>query len=305
MNEPHHHLVCAMFCFAIFVGAVLSPSLLLGDDHELRVDDQSPIPLVRIEPGLFSMGCSSRGSLIAAILSLGEQGDWVTEGPVRNVTITKAFRIGKYKVTTEQYCQFLNSIERPIVFVDINRFSNIEKRDGKYHPKKGKERFPANSVHWRGAAKYCEWLSIKTGKKVRLPTEAEWEFTARGAEGRKTPWGEKSVDKWSSIEGSEVDTFPENATPEGVVGMIDYVVGEWCSDFYEVRYNPQDLVDPTGPAKNQLALKSENRWLATAHGIRHVQRGRANGQSWPTTGRDLGEMALGSGIYGFRIVVED
>lgn len=64
---------------------------------------------------------------------------------------------------------------------------------------------PANSVHWLGAAKYCEWLSIKTRKSVRLPTEAEWEFTARGTEGRKSPWGEKSVDNWSSIEGSEVD----------------------------------------------------------------------------------------------------
>ncbi len=70
-----------LFCDLCRCGA--ESILLLGDDHELRVDDQSPIPLVRIEPGLFSMGCSSRGSLIAAILSLGEQGDWVTEGPVR------------------------------------------------------------------------------------------------------------------------------------------------------------------------------------------------------------------------------
>lgn len=162
-------LDCALFSFAIFVGAILSPPPLLGDDHELRVDDQSLIPLVRIEPGQFSMGCSSRGSLIATIFSFGEQGEWATEGPVRNVTITQGFLIGKYKVTAEQYCQFLNSIERPIVFVDINRFSNIEKRDGGYYPKKGKERFPANSVHWRGAAKYCEWLSIKTRKKCDCP----------------------------------------------------------------------------------------------------------------------------------------
>lgn len=305
MNLLQRGLDCALLSFAIFVGAILSPPLLLGDDHELRVDDQSLIPLVRIEPGQFSMGCSSRGSSIAAIFSLGEQGDWATEGPVRNVTITQGFLIGKYKVTAEQYCQFLNSIERPIVFVDINRFSNIEKRDGGYYPKKGKERFPANSVHWRGAAKYCEWLSIKTGKKVRLPTEAEWEFTARGAEGRKNPWGEKSVDKWSSIEGSEVGTFPENATPEGVVGMIDYVIGEWCSDFYGVRYNPNDLVDPLGPTKDQLPVKSDISWLGTVDGIFHVQRGRVTSQCWPTTARAPGHMAGNTGRDGFRIVVEE
>ena len=138
-----------------------------------------------------------------------------------------------------------------------------------------------------------------------MPTEAEWEFTARGTEGRKTPWGEKSVDNWSSIEGSEVDAFPENATPEGVIGLADYIVSEWCSDFYGVRYNPNELVDPLGPRRDQLPVKSDLSWLGTVKGVYHVRRGRASGQSWLTTGRDYGDMAQGTGIYGFRIVVED
>jgi serine/threonine-protein kinase len=219
-----------------FVRRVLSLAIILvlvpftppirGDEPALRIANDCVIPLVRIEPGKFDMGRSSRGAFAGAALSFGEQGDWATEGPVRNVTISRAFLIGKYKITAEQYCRFLNSTDGPERFVSINRFSNIENRDGMYHPKDGKSTFPINVVHWDGAKKFCDWLSKKSGRTVRLPTEAEWEYAARGSNGRATPWENKSVMDWSSTEGSPVDAFPDNATPEGVVGLVDYVVGE-------------------------------------------------------------------------------
>lgn len=281
----------------------LTPALR-GDEPALRITDDFVIPLVRIEPGKFEMGRSSRGAFAAAALSYGEQGDWVTEGPVRNVTISRVFLIGKHKITAEQYCRFLNSTERPERFVGINRFSNIENRNGIYHPKDGRHTFPINVVHWHGAKNFCDWLSRKSGKTVRLPTEAEWEYAARGSQGRATPWGDKAVMNWSSTEGSSVEAFPDNATPEGVVGLVDYAVGEWCSDFYGVRYMPEDSTDPMGPTVDQLPVKSDLRWLATVNGEYHVLRGRVRSSNWSTTSRNLGDKADNAGIFGFRIVVE-
>lgn len=60
-------------------------------DEVLRIGNTVAIPLVRIEPGEFEMGRSSRGSFTASLLSLGEQGDWVAEGPVWQVTINSGF----------------------------------------------------------------------------------------------------------------------------------------------------------------------------------------------------------------------
>jgi formylglycine-generating enzyme required for sulfatase activity len=287
----------------IYVLAHCTP-VTRADEPALRIGDDCVIPLVRVVPGNFAMGRSSRGARAAAALSFGEQGDWATEGPVRNVTISKPFSIGKYKITAEQFCRFLNSIAVPERFVGINQFSYIEKRDGVYRPKEGKKTYPINVVHWDGATHFCEWLSKSSGRTVRLPTEAEWEFVARGSEGRRAPWGNKDVSAWATNEGAAVDAFPENQTPEGVVGMVDLVVGEWCADFYGVRYIPEDTIDPKGPSREQLPVQSDFLGLATVKGEYHVLRGRVKRSNWSTTARNMGDRATESGIYGFRIVVE-
>lgn len=102
-----------------------------------------------------------------------------------------------------------------------------------------------------------------------------------------------------------MDAFPENTTPEGVVGLVDVMVGEWCSDFYGVRYLPQDTLDPKGPSKEQLPVKSDLKWLATpVGGPYHVLRGRVKYSDWSTTVRFPGDRATNGGVYGLRIVVE-
>ena len=54
--------------------------------------------------------------------------------------------------------------------------------------------YPALGINWDSAVAYCNWLSAKTGKKYRLPTEAEWEKAARGTDQRRYPWG-NSIDR--------------------------------------------------------------------------------------------------------------
>lgn len=278
---------------------------VLGEELALTTKDCCRFQLVRIESGKFEMGRHSPAALATAALSFGDQGDSANQGPVRKIRISQPFLMAKFKVTTEQYCKFLNSTNDPERFVSINRFSNIELRDALYHPKDGRSAFPVNVAPWKGAQKFCEWLSDQSGRAVRLPTEAEWEFVARGAEGRKAPWGSKSVVNWSSLEGRSVDEFPDNVTPDGVRGLVDLVVAEWCSDFYGVRYIAGDTTDPSGPTVKQLPVQSDLPWLANVKGEFHVLRGRVKSSYWSTTSRDFGDKADGSGIYGFRFVVAE
>ena len=103
-------------------------------------------------------------------------------------------------------------------------------------PRPGAERSPANNVRWLGAWLYCHWLGTKTGRAYRLPTEAEWEYVARGEEGRLWPWGNSPPDKTRGYRWTHkpwnaeapwtkcpVGSFPAGATPEGVMDLLAQV----------------------------------------------------------------------------------
>ena len=62
--------------------------------------------------------------------------------------------------------------------------------------------FPVLGVNWDSAVAYCNWVSAKTGKKYRLPTEAEWEKAARGTDQRRYPWGNDIDHTYANFVGS-------------------------------------------------------------------------------------------------------
>jgi formylglycine-generating enzyme required for sulfatase activity len=273
----------------------------------LTVDDKMKIDLIYIKPGSFIMGrdVGWGEKFFSKISSMGMVGKYPDDWPARKVKITKGFYIGKYKVTSAQFCKFLNTVDNPQDYVKLNIFARIERKDTGYVPKAGCENCPVNVVHWKGAVAFCNWLSHQTGLAIRLPTEAEWEFTARGSEGRPYPWGDdedvhyaespsmeykKYPHPWSC---APIDAFPENVTPDGVVGMVGWA-GEWCSDFYGVRYLKKDVIDPQGPTEQDLLDKSLNPFDEKYR----VFRGRLS-FAGP---REFGDTVDGSGIHGFRIV---
>jgi len=120
---------------------------------------------------------------------------------------------------------------------------------------------PVVSVSWFDAVAYCEWLAALWNLPVRLPTEAEWEFAARGGfPQRLYPWGDtlpaKQSDRWR--DGPE----PVGRGEPNGYGLFDMCqnVHEWCSDWYDPGYyavSPQ--MDPQGPQ----------------HGVRRASKGGA------------------------------
>ncbi len=189
--------------------------------------DQS---MIRIEGGTFMMGSNS---------------SLVDEYPSHPVTV-KTFYLDKTVVSNAQFIPYLNRFghdgpngERMYDLRDNDaRIKMLVRRS--YVPFKGHENMPVTEVSWIAARHYCENL----GK--RLPTEAEWEYAARGKEGRKYPWGNQAPDatrahydkEWGDM--APVDAYPKGATPEGVLGLAGNV-HEWTtSESDPYPYKPND-----------------------------------------------------------------
>ena len=94
----------------------------------------------------------------------------------------------------------------------------------------GQEDHPVTGIAWYDAISYCRWLSRATGEAYRLPSEAEWEKGARGADGRFYPWGNRwDAAYCSTLEGGKHETRPVGACPRGrsPYGLLDMAGNVW------------------------------------------------------------------------------
>jgi formylglycine-generating enzyme required for sulfatase activity len=170
--------------------------------------------------------------------------DYDNEKPPHRIYLN-AYYIGKYEVTNEQFAKFVNE----------TGYNAGGEWKGWY--KSGTEDHPVVCVSWNDAKAYCDWANL------RLPTEAEWEKAARGADGRKYPWGDEldvSRFNFNSDGTKPVGSYPNGASPYGCMDMAGNV-SEWCSDRYgEKYYSKSPSSDPQGPSSGSSHVLRGGSW---------------------------------------------
>jgi formylglycine-generating enzyme required for sulfatase activity len=176
------------------------------------------------------------------------------------------YSIAKTPVTNAEYLPFVEA---------TGREAPKHWQAGK--PPTGKERHPVVYVFWRDAMAYCRWLAEVTGRAYRLPSEAEWEKAARGADGRIFPGGDEwDRERCNSREDGLRDTTrvgrysPGGDSPYGCVDMVGNV-WEWCRSLYEpYPYDPNDgREDPEAAGTRVLRGGS---WLNNENDLRAAVR---------------------------------
>jgi formylglycine-generating enzyme required for sulfatase activity len=213
-------------------------------------------------------------------------GDTEAEGdekPRHGVRITKGFWLGETPVTVAAYKRFVG--ERPA-------FKMPPPQD--FNPQWSKEDHPVVRVSWDEAQAYCEWAG------GRLPTEAEWEYAARGGkDGLKYPWGNEITPDNANYSGSKwKGTSPVRSYPANAWGLYDMAgnVWEWIADWYGKDYYatlPSDkpAEDPRGPKSGTVRVLRGGSFNSDARNLRAAFRGR-------------GAPGDRGGVVGFRCVRE-
>jgi formylglycine-generating enzyme required for sulfatase activity len=154
-------------------------------------------------------------------------------GKPRQVTI-KPFYIGKTEVTWDEFDVFVHKLDAPDTQKTggADAVSRPSKPYGAVDRGYGHKGYPAISMSYLSAQKYCEWLSAKTGKKYRLPTEAEWEYACRAGVLPAGPITDSELlDKlawhWGNSEDKTHKVGTKQPNAWGIHDMLGNVA-EWC-----------------------------------------------------------------------------
>ena len=270
----------ALFAVALSIPALLQPASNVVNDGYGE--------FVLVPAGSFKMGDN-----------FGDGED--RERPVHTVELD-AFYIGKYEMTNGEWKKFRDDPGyddpkfwpggRPMPKNQIPYWTDARNHGGSTP---GNESYPVLGVNWDGATAYCNWLSAKTGKKYRLPTEAEWEKAARGTDQRRYPWGNTIDHTYANY---AIDTDFLTATPAGMFdggkhgevqthsgaspyGAYDMAgnVMEWCQDWYSrTYYSVSPKKNPRGPEQGAYRVVRGGTFFEDALDLRTYARSGA----WPS-----------------------
>jgi formylglycine-generating enzyme required for sulfatase activity/tRNA A-37 threonylcarbamoyl transferase component Bud32 len=242
------------------------PKPLPGDTPRKKEDTSNlEIEMVAIPGGTFQMGSDS-----------GE----ADEKPVHNVTVSP-FYMGKTEVTVGQWKKFVEA---------SGYRSEAESGDGAYIWNKQKwekkiaanwnnpgfnqdDNHPVTCISWQDCQEYIKWLNMKTGKRYRLPSEAEWEYACRaGTTGER--YGNLDAIAWY-FNNSGQTTHPVGQKQANGFGLFDMLgnVWEWCQDWYG-GYSGSSQANHTGPATGSLRVDRGGGWSGGAGILRSANRGR-------------------------------
>lgn len=194
--------------------------------------------MVHVEHGEFNMGAGH------AALSYGETALLNVETPVHKVLLTRNYYIGETLVTQELWRTVMN--ENPSWFGEGGNGSHIDEW----------ENLPVERVSWNDCQKFISKLNHLTGLKFRLPTEAEWEFAARGGN-KSNGFNYSGSNNSNEVAWCDEETHPVKRLTPNELGIYDMSgnVEEWCQDWYGPSYydnSPQ--TDPKGPESPYVSI---------------------------------------------------
>ena len=185
------------------------------------------LDMVFVEGGTFQMGSNENDG----------------EKPVHQVTLSD-FYIGKYEVTQKQW--------RAVMGTDPSLHENCDD-------------CPVEQVSWDDIQKFLNELNNKTGKKYRLPTEAEWEYAARGGNKSKgyTYAGSNAIEEVAQYKGNnDKNISPVGSKNANELGIYDMSgnVWEWCSDWYGT-YSSNSQTNPKGTTSGSGRVIRSGSWV--------------------------------------------
>ena len=218
-------------------------STLSGNTITIPVKDGISIDMVRVEAGTFTMGATAE---------MKEPYD--DEKPTHRVTLTNDYYIGKYEVTQALWQAVMGN--NPSSFKGDN--------------------LPVEQVSWNDCQKFISQLNRITGKTFRLPTEAEWEYAARGgnkSRGYQYSGSNNLSDVAWYTDNSGYKTHTVGTKQPNELGIYDMSgnVLEWCQDWYGI-YSSSSQINPTGATSGSDRVNRGGSWLYDARDSRSSYR---------------------------------
>lgn len=211
-------------------------------------DAKSPFDLDTID--LFDLNDAAWVQLPAGTFRMGASDGEERERPEHIVGLS-AYRISRFPITNRHYERFLKETGLP---------APQYWRGGRMPS--GTRDHPVTNVTWDDAAAFCSWLTSQLGSDIagraELPTEAQWEYAARGPEGRRFPWGDAEPSKEHANFGRQgggtvpVNAHPAGATPTGIWDMAGNA-WEWCRDWYGA-YPSETVENPPGAPRGTVRV---------------------------------------------------
>jgi len=242
-------------------GIVVAIALVWGAITIFGTKNVKGSEMIYVKGGTFQMGSDEADS--------GEK-------PIHSVTLDD-FHISKYEITNAQFCDFLNEKgnkeEGGVTWLNLNGNDNevkcrIQKNTNLFTVEKSYKNHPVIFVSWYGAKAYCKWAG------GRLPTEAEWEYAARGGnKSRNYKFaGSDSIDEiawhWENFynkgkEHPDYGTHTVGTKKQNELGIYDMLgnVWEWCSDWYgKEYYTNSPLANPKGASDGSSRVYRGGSW---------------------------------------------
>lgn len=201
------------------------------------------------------------------------------EKPEHSVTLS-GFSISKYEITNAQYATFMNDIGAAIngsfngiEYLDMDDENvQISYTSGSFIADVGTENHPVIEVNWNGAKAYAEHYG------GRLPTEAEWEFAAKGGNSSSgyTYSGSNTIDDvawYTTNSGSATQAIGTKSANELGLHDMSGNVWEWTNDWYDdAYYSSSPTNDPQGPSSGTFRVRRGGGWSGIASNCRVANR---------------------------------